>query len=316
MTDDDMVEVTRSLGKYYKNYAIYMKSPSGKGYVLYKPKGVPIEAVRIKEKRHPKHLYISLQDKVREIASFQRKYNHELKKTIRDDPVRAKNLLQKTMDLSLSEPRTDVLRNMQETIDIIVKEYLETPTVVGNLLDVSAKDYSTSVHSINVMLFCLGFGYYNDYALEAISRIGLMGLMHDVGKIQVPEEILKADRELTVRETKLLNQHTEHGYRILTDCDFDPAIARVALEHHEQIDGTGHPEKKIGRDLLESSKIIAIIDKFEKLTCLRPGYTPLKPIEALAAIMEIVENGKMDRDMFKQFAHSVVGMQGNIRPGA
>ncbi len=309
MSDDEMVEVTRSLEKYYKNYAIYMHSPSGKGFILYKPKGVPIEAVRIQEKRHPEKLYITLQDRIKEVAAFQRKYAIQLKKTIRNDPALAKTILQKTMDISLSEPRTQVLHNLRETIDIVVGEYLETPAVVSNLIDVSTKDYSTAVHSVNVMLLCLGFGHYSRFTVEEIKLFGLMGLLHDVGKVKVPDDILKASRDLTVRETKMFRRHTEHGYRILKECRFDMKVALSALEHHERMDGSGYPDGKTGNDLLPESAMLTIIDTFDQRTSYRPNHVSIKPIEALAAIMEEVVAGKFDREMFKIFAHSVVGMQ-------
>ncbi|MFZ5570851.1 MAG: HD-GYP domain-containing protein [Thermodesulfobacteriota bacterium] len=309
MPDDEMVEVTRSLEKYYKNYAIYMRPSDGKGYILYKPKGVPIEAVRIKEKRHPQKLYISLEDKIKEVCSFQRKYSAQLKKNIREDPVAAKTILHKTMEVSLAEPRTPVLHNLKETIDIVVSEYLENPAVVGNLIAVSTKDYSTAVHSVNVMLLCLGFGHYSRFPLTELKQMGLAGLLHDVGKVNVPDDILKASRELTVRETKLLRQHAEHGYRTLKDCGFDGKVALSALEHHERADGSGYPDGKTRRDLLPESAALSIIDTFEHRTGYRPDHPPLKPIEALAGIMEEVVDGKFDRELFKTFAHSVVGMQ-------
>ncbi len=308
MSDDEMVEVTRSLEKYYKNYTIYMRSPDGKGYFLYKQKGVPIEAVRIKEKRHPDKLYITLQDKIKEVTAFQRKYNAQLRKEIKSNPAAAKEILWKTMELSLAEPRTQILQNIKETIDIVVAEYLETPAVAANLLEVSAKDYSAAIHSVNVMLFCLGLGQYSQFSAEDIKLLGLMGLLHDVGKIKVPDEILKADRDLTVRETKILRRHTEHGYRIIKDGQLDLRVALSALEHHERSDGSGYPDGKLGNEILPQSAMIGIIDAFEQKTSCRPGRTPLKPIEALTAIREEVGAGKFDPEIFKTFARSIVGL--------
>lgn len=309
MPDDEMVEVSRSLGKYYKNYDIYMKPPSGRGFVLYKPKGVPIEAIRIKEKRHPKNLYITLPDKMKEIASFQRRYNSELRKKIKNEPAEARRILNKAMELSFSEPRTQVLQNMRETIDIIVLEYLEDPAVVSRLIEVSTKDYSTSIHSVNVMLYCLGYGHFCKFSMEEIKVFGLAGLLHDVGKVEVPNEILKSSEELNVRETKILRRHVENGYRILSECEFDPVVLMGALEHHELIDGSGYPDEKKGDEISPLSRVLALINRFENLTGQSPGKESLKPIEALAFMMGEVESGKYDKEMFKQMAHSVVGMQ-------
>jgi HD-GYP domain-containing protein (c-di-GMP phosphodiesterase class II) len=309
MSDDEMVEVSRSIGKYYKNYDIYMKPPSGRGYILYKPKEVPIEAIRIKEKRHPKKLYITLQDKMKEIASFQRRYNNQLRKKIKSEPAEARRILNKAMAFSFSEPRTQILQNVRETIDIVVLEYLENPQVVNQLIEVSAKDYSVSAHCVNVMLYCLGYGHHCGFAIDEIKVFGLSGLLHDVGKVQVPDEILKASRALSVRETKILKRHTENGYSLLTACNFDPVVVTGALEHHERLDGSGYPDGKRGDEISPLSRALALIDRFENLTSRRPEKEGLKPIEALASIMEEVENGLYDKEIFKQIAHSVVGMQ-------
>ncbi len=307
--DAHMVEVNRDLKRYYNNYELYMKKPEGPGYQLYKPKGVPLESIRMKQKKHPEKLYITLQDKVKELSTYQKQYNNQLKKLLKKDWVKAKKVLDRTMKVALEEPRNQMLNNVKETIDILVAEYLESPEIVKNLIEVSTKDYSTSTHSINVMLLCFGYGFYNHFNITDIKMFGLTGLLHDVGKIYVDDEILKGNRELTAREQKLLKRHTEHGFRILKELNFDEKVILGALEHHERIDGSGYPDGKTGDELILESKALAMIDEFDMLVNWNPAMETIKPIEALGFLMEDVEEMKYDKGVFKVFAQSIVGMQ-------
>ncbi len=307
--DSHMVEVNRDFKKYYNNYELFIKVSDGSGYQLYKPKGISLESVRMKQKKHPEKLYITLQDKIKELSGYQKQYNNQLKKLLKKDLVKAKKVIERTMTAALQEPKNQILENVKETIDILVKEYLESPDVVKNLIEVSTKDYSTSTHSINVMLLCFGFACYNHFCISDIKMFGLMGLLHDVGKIYVDDEILNVKKELTSREKKLLWKHTEHGFRILKELNFDEKIILGALEHHERIDGSGYPDGKIGDEMAYESRALAIIDEFDMLTNWRPSKEKIKPIEALGIMMDDVEGTKFDRDCFKVFAHSIVGMQ-------
>jgi putative nucleotidyltransferase with HDIG domain len=306
--DGGYVEITSNVKKYYRDYDVYMKNPDGFGYCLYKPAGIVMDDARIRQRRHPEHLYITVRDRIIEISGFQKEYNRQLRNVLRDNPIKAKEVLVRALEMCLSEPRNKILDNMNESVNIVVEGYLSSPNVVKNMIKVSTKDYSTSIHCTNVMLFCLGYARHISLGVEEIKLFGLMGLMHDVGKIRVPDEILKAPRKLSDQEYEEIKQHSKNGKTILRKCQLDDRVMAAAHEHHERIDGSGYPEGKTGTEMLPESKAIAIADVFEALTNWRPYKGPIQPLEALSMIMEDVNQGKLDKETFRSFAHGIVGM--------
>jgi HD-GYP domain-containing protein (c-di-GMP phosphodiesterase class II) len=102
--------------------------------------------------------------------------------------------------------------------------------------------------------------------------------IHDIGKISVPSEILSKPSKLTVAEFALIKNHPQAGYDILKDIEFPWPVARIVLEHHEHLDGSGYPNGLTGKDLLIESKILSVADVVEALSSHRP-YRPSMGIE-------------------------------------
>ncbi|MCP4022225.1 MAG: HD domain-containing protein [Desulfobacteraceae bacterium] len=221
---------------------------------------------------------------------------------------KAKKILKDIMDVTLSEPKSEVLTEMTRTVKLIVEEYLKNPNIVSYLAKISVHDYSTQLHLINVMLYCMGYAYYNDMGKNNIKLYGLIGLMHDIGKVGIPDYILQAPRKLTENEFNIIMEHPKNGWKILHDCDFDVRVRITALEHHERLDGSGYPDGKSGNNLCETSRMLAIIDVFEALTTWRPYKEPLKPFSALQVIKQDVLAKKLDPKIFRKFAYSIVGI--------
>jgi HD-GYP domain-containing protein (c-di-GMP phosphodiesterase class II) len=122
---------------------------------------------------------------------------------------------------------------------------------------------------------------------EKIDGIRMAGIIHDIGKIAVPVEILSKPTKLTDIEFSLIKTHSQAGYDILKDIEFPWPIARIVLEHHERMDGSGYPNGLTGENLLVESRILAVADVVEAIASHRP-YRPGRGIDA--ALDEIVKN--------------------------
>jgi len=300
------VEITANVKK-YKKYDVYYKDPISNRFVLYKPKAVDIDEIRIQKKMVPKSLYVSYRDQLDFVSSRHREYNERLRNILRSEPRQSKQLLSKVLDLAITVPVGEVVHNMKETIGIVLKEYMADEDVVKKLIEVTAKDASTSVHSVNVMLYCLGYARQSGSGFDDLKSFGLMGMFHDVGKLKIPDKILKAPRRLTEEEFDLIKTHPSHGYNILVQSRLEKRIRLGALQHHERCDGSGYPNKLEEDDLLPESKALAIIDIYEALTNWRPYKDPVKSLKALEIIKEEVEQGKLHKETFQIFANSLVG---------
>ena len=128
----------------------------------------------------------------------------------------------------------------------------------------------------------------------------MAGIIHDVGKIQVPAEILSKPGRLTKLEFDMIKTHPKVGYDLLKGIEFPWPIAQIIYQHHERVDGSGYPRRLKGERILIEAKIIAIADVIEAITSHRP-YRPALGMNA--AMNEIRENqGTLyDADLVKSF---------------
>ena len=122
---------------------------------------------------------------------------------------------------------------------------------------------------------------------DKIEGIRVAGLVHDIGKISIPAEILSKPTKLNEIEYSLIKDHSQIGHDILKKVDFLWPIAEIVLQHHERIDGSGYPNHLRGDEILLEAKIIGVADVVEAMSSHRP-YRPAKGIDA--ALEEISQN--------------------------
>jgi len=117
--------------------------------------------------------------------------------------------------------------------------------------------------------------------------IRIAGMMHDIGKISIPTEILSKPGRLSNTEYSLIKDHAEAGHNILKEIDFPWPIATIVLQHHERIDGSGYPASLKGSQIILEARILAVADVVESMASHRP-YRPGLGIDA--ALNEIEKN--------------------------
>jgi putative two-component system response regulator len=123
-----------------------------------------------------------------------------------------------------------------------------------------------------------------------VEEFGYSSVLHDVGKIQTPDDILGAPHELSVDQFDVMKQHCIDGEAMLGDALFFETGRLVAREHHERWDGTGYPDRKRGEDISLAARIVAVADVYDALTSKRPYKEAWTPERGLAAIES--ESGK------------------------
>jgi len=160
-------------------------------------------------------------------------------------------------------------------------------TVQAIVVTVEARDPYTAGHQRRVSDLARSIAAEMGLPAEEIDGIRMAGLIYDLGKISVPAEILSKPSRLSDLEFSLIRIHSEAGYEILKDIEFPWPIARMVLEHHERMDGSGYPRGLRGGQLLPASRILAVADVVESMASHRP-YRPAIGIEA--ALGEISAN--------------------------
>ena len=263
--------------------------------------------LRLKEERHPPELYIQRKDRITAIKELQAGFNQYIFRSIKTgNAVAVKSTLCQLVEETLKEPRSGTLQALPETVDMLVSGYSKNPDVVKTIASISFKDYSTVIHSVNVMALTLGFCFYSKRSLRETRRLGLSALLHDVGKTEIPDDILRAPRKLTRKEFNVMKRHPKLGeFIIKVKSGIDGRISRGALEHHEKLDGSGYP--KGTRHISFVGQLLGIIDCYEALTNEERPYRSAKsPLEALKVIKKDVEAGKFDRIIFEKFCYSLI----------
>ncbi len=160
-------------------------------------------------------------------------------------------------------------------------------TVGATAMIVETRDPYTAGHQRRVADLGRAIAVEMQLTDEQIEGIHMAGMVHDLGKISVPSEILSKPTMLTDLESRLIKTHSQAGYDILKDIEFPWPIARIVLEHHERMDGSGYPNGLKGAQLLPESRILSVADVVEAMASHRP-YRPGLGIEA--ALDEIEAN--------------------------
>ncbi len=173
------------------------------------------------------------------------------------------------------------------TVKNCIDSILRNPDALLWMSKIRSQDEYTAEHCLNVCILAINFGRHLGMVEADLEKIGLCGLLHDVGKMLVPLEILNKPEALTEKEFAIIKAHTSHGRKLLMASPGIPtSTIDVAFSHHEKIDGTGYPSQLTGSNIPELARIIAIVDAYDAMTADR-CYSESKPsTEALKIIFK------------------------------
>ena len=262
--------------------------------------------MRISQQRHPL-LYIQEEDRIVAIKELQKGFNNQIAQSITTgNAVSVKTSLYELVEETLNEPRSATLKALSETVDSLITGYSQHPEILKSIALISFKNYTTAIHSVNVMALTLGFCFYSNFKMEKTRRLGLSALLHDVGKTEIPTTILKAPRKLTDHEFRIMKTHPTIGNVIIREKNkLGGDIPQGALEHHEKLDGSGYP--KGTRNISYVGQMLGIIDCYEALTNEdRPYRQAREPLETLKFLKDDVQTGKFNRGIFEKFCYSLI----------
>jgi HD-GYP domain-containing protein (c-di-GMP phosphodiesterase class II) len=124
--------------------------------------------------------------------------------------------------------------------------------------------------------------------VSSLRAIHVAGIVHDIGKINVPLEILSKPGKLTDVELELIKVHAERGYEILSPIEFPWPIADIVRQHHERLDGSGYPLGLTGDEMLPEARIIAVADVVEAIASDRP----YRPSRGLDTAFDVIREGR------------------------
>lgn len=158
---------------------------------------------------------------------------------------------------------------------------------------IDAKDTYTNGHSGRVAEYSKEIARRYGYTKKHQDEIYMMGLLHDVGKIGVPDAVINKPAKLTDEEFELIKKHPVLGDRILKKIKEMPKLSIGARWHHERYDGSGYPDGLAGQDILEEARIIAVADAYDAMTS-RRSYRDILPQEVVKTEIELGKGTQFD----------------------
>ncbi|MFQ5856768.1 MAG: HD-GYP domain-containing protein [Anaerolineae bacterium] len=151
---------------------------------------------------------------------------------------------------------------------------------------VETRDFYTANHQRRVTQLACAIAREMGLPQEQIEGIRVAGLIHDIGKLDVPLEILSKPTELNEFERGMIEAHPQVGYDVLKTVEFPWPVAQIVLQHHERLDGSGYPQGLSGEKIILEARILAVADVVETMSYHRPSGGPWGIDEALEEISQ------------------------------
>lgn len=227
-------------------------------------------------------------------------------------PVQRKAVLlssaaQSTLEAVMAEPRhaqsvPRTRRVAQQTVQLLVR----TPEAVGHLASLMAHDYDTVRHSMNVSVFSVGLAHAAGIrAVGDLQELALGTLLHDIGKSEIPRELIAKPGAYTDEEFAVMRTHVERGEHILQGTGRLGPLGMIAVsQHHERLLGQGYPRRLSGDDIHLFGRISAIADCFDAMTSQRSYQRAMRPADALHLMRTHLSN-HFDQPLLEQFIRTL-----------
>ncbi len=207
-----------------------------------------------------------------------------------------------------SQSINDVLKIAEEDMyknKVFQGRSMRSRAINGILSTLTDKFEVEKLHSEKVSWYCVEIGNAMQLNKADIDELKMAGMLHDIGKISIPDHILSKPGKLSREEWSIMQEHTIHGYNILRAADEYSNLALYALTHHERIDGTGYPNGLKGDEIPLISRIIGVVDAYEAMTADRPYR---KSLNKEYAISELIahSNTQFDAQIVDIFVNQVL----------
>ncbi|ACE84291.1 HD-GYP domain-containing protein [Cellvibrio japonicus] len=173
------------------------------------------------------------------------------------------------------------------TVKDCVHSVLRNPDALLWMARMRNEDEYTSEHCLNVCILAVAFGRHLGMNESELEKLGLCGLLHDVGKMRVPQELLNKVEPLSEKEFNMVRAHATHGRNLLMSSPGVPNVAvDVAYSHHERVDGEGYPRKLKASGISDYARIISIVDAYDAMTADRCYSRAIPSTDALKRIFQ------------------------------
>jgi putative nucleotidyltransferase with HDIG domain len=219
----------------------------------------------------------------------------------------AKLIIQQAME-DVRMGRALNMEAVSEVVGGMADSILRSPDALSSLTRLKHFDEYTFFHSVNTSVLALSVGRHLGYERVPLLQLGTGMLLHDIGKTQIPLEILNKPGRYEANEFEIMKQHVMRGAEILSHTTgLTDMFLMPTLEHHERVDGTGYPYQRPKTDLSQFGLIAAIVDIYDAVTSDRCYHKGKTPHDTLQILYQLGSQGHVDGELVQQFVQ-VVGV--------
>ena len=194
---------------------------------------------------------------------------------------------------------------VREVISGMVESIVRNPDAQMCLAQMKKRDEYTAQHSVNVCVLTVAFGRHLGLPRHDLNLLGMGALLHDIGKLRTPLEILNKPARLTPEEFERMKEHPLHGHEILSEIPGMPEeVVDIAYSHHERLQGHGYPRGIGGGEISTWSKIVAIVDVYDAISSDRTYHDGLSATQALTKMYGWRERD-FDPELMEQFIQCI-----------
>jgi len=197
------------------------------------------------------------------------------------------------------------VERLQPVVAQITDSILRNQGTLVSLCRIREGDTYTFQHSVSVCTLLVTFCRYMEMSPEVIHEAGIGGMLHDIGKMRVPDHILNKPGKLTDAEFAIMKDHVVLGLEILRGTPgISKTVVQVAGEHHERFEGSGYPERLQGAEISQLGRMAAIVDVYDAITSNRIYHKGMEPPAALTKLFEWSEQ-HFDPELVQHFIQAI-----------
>lgn len=197
------------------------------------------------------------------------------------------------------------LNRAHQVADHIVETAQSSIVAIIGVSRLKTRDETTYLHSLAVSALMVSFGRSLGLADETARALSVGGLLHDIGKMAVPVEILSSPRKLNGRELAIVKAHPVRGHQMLRQFEeLPPLVLDVCLHHHERYDGAGYPSGLKGERIPFAARLAAICDVYEAMTTIRPYKRAWSSAQTIELMLQA--HGQFDPALLRRFVSMIL----------
>lgn len=213
-------------------------------------------------------------------------------------------MIQNEEIMAFSEETEAMNEELTSLLDEVRRNYLSTVKALANSIE--ANDEYTRGHCDRVRNIAMSIARAMNFPQFEIDNLEFASLLHDIGKIGIPSEILNKEGKLSDEEYEVIKKHPEIAFHILKDVEFLKESSEIIYQHHERMDGKGYPRGLTGKNMSLSAKILAVADAYDAMTSIRP-YREI-PFTQEEAIKELHKGkgSQFDSEVIDAFMRTLI----------